>query len=102
MMKLMGWKVWYSDGTTFTSKTHKWIDIPVDHFQATKKFFDKHTEIQAGFHLYCITDRHDEIYRLLKEDYRNIKVGELLHTFEEWNKLWLIIEADKERVTEMI
>ena len=101
-MKLIGWKVWYSNGTTYTSKNHKWVDIPINHFQATKKFFDKHTEIQAGLNLYCITDDHDEICNMLKEDYRNVKVGEAFETLEEWKTFFIMIEADKERVTEII
>lgn len=101
-MKLIGWKAWYLDGTTYTSKDYKWVDIPISNFQATKKFFDRHTEIQAGLNLYCITDDHDIICNMLKEDYRNVKVGEAFETLEEWKTFFIMIEADKERVTEII
>ena len=52
-MKLIGWKVWYSDGMTITSKTNKWIHIPMKGLQILKKFYDdKTSEILAGAELY--------------------------------------------------
>ena len=100
-MKLIGWKAWYGDGKTFTSKTHKWVDIPVNNFQYLKIFYDRHIDTIAGLDLYCITTKHEEIEKLINEDFRNIKIGQLMEK-DEWFKFERQIEQDKEKVTEMI
>ena len=76
---LIGWKAWYSDGMSITSKTNKWIHIPQTHFQILKKFDDHNEpEIVLGNDLFCITSDPLEIERLIKEDVKNIKIGEML------------------------
>lgn len=99
MTKLLGWKAWYGDGKSYTSKDYKWVDIPVNNFQYLKKFYDKNTDSFAGLELYCITSNHEEIERLIKENPRNIKIGQII---ENWFKLERSIERDKEKITEII
>lgn len=77
MSKLIGWKVWYSDGMEITSRTNKWIHIPMMHFQILKKFYDdKEPEIIVGTDLFCISSEPLIIQKLIQQDIRNIKVGE--------------------------
>ena len=77
MDKLIGFKIWYSDGMTITSKTNKWVHTPIHHVQIFKKFYDnKKPEIISGYELYCISSNPLEIEKLIKEDIRNIKIGE--------------------------
>ena len=102
MKLLLGWKAWYIDGTTYTSKDCKWVDIPINGFQALKTFFDRQTKTQAGLELYGLTDDHDKLCEMLKEDYRNVKVGQAFETLEEWKTFFIMVEADKEIVTEII
>jgi len=77
---MIGWKVWYSDGMMITSRTNKWIHIPIMNMQILKKFYaDKKPEIIQGVDLFCIATDPEEMKQLIKEDCRNIKIGELLY-----------------------
>jgi len=100
--KIIGWKAWYGDGGIYTSKDFKWVDIPVNNFQYLKVFYDKNTNTFAGLDLYCITQDHEEIERLINEDPRNIKIGQLMNSLKEFQDFEKQIEADKEIITEMI
>jgi len=98
---MIGWKAWYGDGKIFTSILNKWVDIPVENFQYLKVFYDRNTDVFAGTDLYCITQHHDEIKKLIEEDPRNIKIGKAMDR-KEFDKLVQIVEADKEKITVMI
>lgn len=100
-MIMLGWKAWYGDGKTFTSKNYKWVDIPVTNFQYLKKFYPRKTDSFAGLDLYCITSDHNLIQSLIKADPRNIKIGQLMDR-DEWFKFEEQIEKDKEIILEMI
>lgn len=95
---LQGWKAWYGNGKTYTSKKKKWVDIPINNFQYLKKFYYRQTDSFSGLDLYCITNDHEEIEKLIKEDPRNIKIGQLI---ENWRKIESKAFEDKEIVTVM-
>lgn len=100
--ELLGWKAWYGDGTIYTSKDHKWVDIPVNNFQYLKKFFPRNTDSYAGMDLYCITDNPDEIEKLLASDSRNVKIGKVIgNTTADWLAFQDPIELEKDKVLEM-
>ena len=101
-MKLIGWKVWYSDGMTITSKTNKWIHIPMKEFQILKKFYDdKTSEVLAGAELYTISSNPDEMEKLIKEDFRNVKIGQQIDN-ALFNALYDLSKLDPEIVEEMV
>ena len=101
-MKLIGWKVWYSDGMTITSKTNKWIHIPIKGLQILKKFYDdKTSEILAGAELYTTSSNPDEMEKLIKEDFRNVKIGEQVDN-TLFNALYDLSKLDPEIVEEML
>lgn len=96
---MRGWKAWYGNGSVYTSKDYKWVDIPVDNFQYLKVFYDRNIDSWAGQDLYCISDEPEEMKRLITEDSRNIKIGKEI---PNWLEFQDPIELEKEKVMEMI
>jgi len=103
MAEMIGWKAWYGDGSTYTSATHKWVDMPVDNFQYWKKFYEAPhiPDTFAGLQVYFPTDDHVEIKNLIEADTRNMKIGQAL-SWADWSDLIDTINADTEIVTTMI
>jgi len=101
LSEIIGWKAWYGDGTILTSKTHKWVDIPVNNFQYLKIFRATGNDTMAGFELYCLATYNVEIETLIKQDPRNVKIGQALSK-QDWAELMKKIEQDDERITEMV
>jgi len=99
---MRGWKAWYGDGSIYTSKDYKWVDIPVNDFQYLKVFWDRCTDSFAGQDLYCIETDPDKIERLLTEDSRNVKIGRAFRNLRDWMKFQNPIELEKDKVMEMI
>lgn len=53
---LLGWVVWYSNGngiTTYSSKTHKWLDLPKIGVQYMYRIYDGYMEQVSGSDYYC-------------------------------------------------
>jgi len=99
---IKGFKVWYSDGMEITSKTNKWIHIPIHNFQILKKFYDdKDPEIITGMDMFCLSADPKEIDKLILEDIRNIKIGETIID-PLFHALYKIAKLDPEIVEVMV
>jgi len=101
--KLIGWKAWYTDGSSFASNKYKWRDIPQRHFLGVKRFYRMpdgtiHKEMFVGQDLYIISDEHrDKLSRITKE----IKIGEWMKD-EDFHPLYDKAKDEAEIIQEMI
>lgn len=44
MAKLIGWKIWYDNGSVFSSSQGEWKDAPVDGVQIVVEYYDDETK----------------------------------------------------------
>lgn len=74
--RIVGWKVWYSDGSVYSSRDSKWEDLPKYGIITLKKFFIPYNEdkpiveIQSNSDYYCPDDSF-----VTEKDLINIKAG---------------------------
>jgi hypothetical protein len=97
--ELLGWKIWYTDGTVFTSESTKWEDLPVFGVQVVKKFW-KYENGTTGAEMFCGADAYiDDHNKFTKETaYTLIKLGEYL-LYEDYEKIRIQAHNDTWRVT---
>lgn len=95
--KLIGWKVWYGDGTVLTSEFNKWIDIPQKDMQIQKLFYKGKNGIEVNIH------KNQEYYLLndLLEIPMTMKIGKSIDSDKFYDTLELALR-DKNTVEEMI
>lgn len=95
--KLIGWKVWYGDGTVLTSEFNKWIDIPQKNMQIQKLFYKGKNGIEVNVH------KNQEYYLLndLLQIPMSMKIGKSIDPDEFYD---MLEEAEKESkiIEEMI
>jgi len=96
---LIGWKLYYGNGTVLSSKHNKWIDCPQKNIQVQKLFyrnFDGTIEvcIHHGQEYYIL----DDLLEIPKE----IKIGKSMEGEEFWDMYDHATKRDSELVTEMI
>lgn len=101
--KLIGWKAWYTNGSTFVSSEWKWEDIPQHHFMGVKRFYvnpsgEKHSEMFVGQDLFVVSD---EIRDTIEKIPMDIKVGEWMSD-ELFHPLYDMAKDEKEIIQEMI
>jgi len=48
--ELIGWKIWYGNGTVLTSEFNKWINIPQKNVQIVKLFYKGKNGIEVNIH----------------------------------------------------
>jgi hypothetical protein len=46
--KIIGWKIWYGDKSTVSSKDSKWIDAPQKNVQVVKIFYKSDNGIETN------------------------------------------------------
>lgn len=91
--KLVGWKIWYSDGSTFSSAQGKWEDAPIDDIQILMRYYDNgKREIVQGVDIYFIEEFHGDEARKLKW----IKFGKEIKA-DEYIRITKVALNDKER-----
>lgn len=100
---LKGWKVWYENNFTFTSKTHKWEDIPQEGLQFLKQFWlDEdgvlRTENITGRDVFFL---NNDMLESLRPFDKKIKIGKLLDD-TVFGQLMKDAKADNEKITEMV
>lgn len=96
---LIGWKIWYGNGTVLKSKHNKWINCPQTNIQVVKLFYlnsDGTIEVcvHHGQEYYIL----DDLLHVPKE----IKIGKSMEGEEFWEMYDRATKTDTELVTEMI
>lgn len=99
---LVGWKLFYTDGTTITSAEMSFNDAPQDNVQVLIKYYKRESggysrEIQNGLDMYVLYSEQPLSLNLPPE----IKKGANL-TNQRFQKLLTLARADEEVVMEMI
>lgn len=49
---VLGWRVWYDDGTVFDSRRHRWVDLPEDGVLVRMIYYRDGRQIQQGMDYY--------------------------------------------------
>ena len=52
-MKIVGWQLWYADGSSISSAESTWEDAPQSGVQVLKRYFENGGERHNGQHLQC-------------------------------------------------
>ena len=105
---LLGWKAWYTDGTTYASDKYKWGDIPQRHFAFVKKYYlqkdDKveggerlKTQILSSHDIFIISDEYRDSIEIQKE----IKIGEWMED-DKFHEMYNQARDEEEFVEVMI
>ena len=95
--KLIGWKIWYGDGTVLTSDFNKWIDTPQKNVQVVKLFYSSDSGFESNLY-------HNQEYYILDsllEVAKEIKLGKGINR-DIFDKILLMAENDSKIVKDMI
>jgi len=95
--KLIGWKIWYGDGTVLISEFNKWEDTPQKNVQVVKLFYKGDNGIESNIH------KNQEFYFLndLLDVPQTIKMGKSINADKFYDILELA-ELDSRAVEKMI
>ena len=100
---LCGWKIFYSDGTTLTSKDCKFVDAPNDGIEVLIKYYKTKTgysrEIQNGLDLYLL--KPIDALEIADQLPNKVKIGRNL-PYGEFRKILDSARAENKIVSEMI
>ena len=97
MRVLVGWKIWYNDGSQSSSENNKWIEVKQNGVELVKLFYraeNGNIETELQHQEYYILD---DLLPLPKE----IKIGKHMDDNEFW-VLFNKVKAETEIVKEMI
>jgi len=104
--KLVGWKAWYYDGSTYSSDKYTWEEIPQQEFECLKRYY-KGIGIDGKETVYGEMWTGEDLY-ILDDEYRNqrkipqfIKVGKWMKDEDFW-PLFDNARNEKEIIEEMI
>ena len=94
--KLVGWKIWYMDGTVLSSKNNKWIDCKQGEIEVVKMFYSSDSGLETNLH-------HGQEYYILDDLLQlpiEIKIGKGMEGEEFW-EMYEQAKNETEIITEM-
>lgn len=98
---LKGWKIWYGDGSTFTSRHGTWADAPIQDIQIVMLYFDKRDvmgnslrSVFSGFDYYFKDGDNISAAMTPSETSGEIKYGKEMAVEAEFEKIRLIAMKD--------
>lgn len=99
--KLVGWKIYYMDGTILSSRHHKWIECKQTEIEVVKLFYinsdgSKDVNVHHGQEYYLLNDLDAE--KIPKE----IKIGKAMDGEKFWEMYDKATKTDIEFVDVMI
>ncbi len=100
---LIGWKAWYKDGSSYSSKEYKWRSIPQRHFLGVKRFYKLpdgsiESEMFVGQDLYILCDEYRDKMKWIP---KSIKIGEWMKD-EDFHPIYDKAKDEEEVIEEMI